>query len=261
MSRYDNYKKRLNRYGSSMQERLEKGRQENFAKFLARSPHTVFFNYNNEQQCGVLEPSSQDETETVMHLLTAVGQTYPIGEILHINESDYIIWYWDERQDSGYNRFTMIKLNMKISISNASRMKENPDGTPIWDVENIPCYLWGQQNNMLKNELKSRSRSATLYLENLKLEFIILPLRQDIQIGTYVQAKVQDQKGNFYYRYYRITGFDITSSPGLMYVSMDNIPERATGVPTDEEKESNPDTFWFTGNTELLDKDEEVGNE
>lgn len=44
MSYYENiYKKRLGRYGDTAGERLEKGRQRNFERFLMSSPHYVTF--------------------------------------------------------------------------------------------------------------------------------------------------------------------------------------------------------------------------
>jgi hypothetical protein len=45
--------------------------------------------------------------------------------------------------------------------------------------------MFGQENNMLKDEIRSRSRMDTLYAENLKLNFFVLPLNSKIQKDDY----------------------------------------------------------------------------
>jgi hypothetical protein len=47
------------------------------------------------------------------------------------------------------------------------------------------AYMFGQENNMLKDEIRSRSRMDTLYAENLKLNFFVLPLNSKIQKDDY----------------------------------------------------------------------------
>ena len=38
------------------------------------------------------------------------------------------------------------------------------------------CYMYGQEDNMLKDEIRSRSRMDTIYAENLgKSSFFIMP--------------------------------------------------------------------------------------
>ena len=96
---------------------------------------------------------------------------------------------------------------------------------------------------MLKNELKSRSRSATLYLENLKLDFMVMPSTPSIKVGSYLTLEVTDIK-----RSYRVTGFDFLSTPGVLYVSMDPTLERDLTPVREKTPEDNPsDFFWLGG--------------
>ena len=230
MNYLDIYKKRLGKYGNTPQERLEKGRQNNFEKFLYMSPHYTKFNYDGKEIECVFEPSSQDETKTLMHILCRVGEKFEVGKIVTILNERYMFYYWDERKDSGYNRWTVIKLNQKIHWI-------NEDGSE-YDSE---AYLWSQENNMLKNELKSRSRSATLYLENLKLDFMIMPLHSKMKINSYLTVTIKDLK-----RSYRVTGFDFLSTPGVMYISMDPTIERdLTPAPEMSDQDDPEDFFWL----------------
>ena len=114
MSYFDIYKKRMNRYGDNATDRLEKGRQQNFEKFLHQSPHYTKFQYKDKEVECVFEPSSQDETKTVMHVLCRVGEKFNPGDIVTICGKRYMFWYWDERQDSGYNRWNVIKLSQRV---------------------------------------------------------------------------------------------------------------------------------------------------
>lgn len=230
MSYFDIYKKRMNRYGDNATDRLEKGRQQNFEKFLYQSPHYTKFQYKEKEVECVFEPSSQDETKTVMHVLCRVGEKFNPGDIVTICGKRYMFWYWDERQDSGYNRWNVIKLSQRIEWL-------NEDGS-TWSNE---AYIFSQQTNMLKNELKSRSRSATLYLENLKLDFMIMPSDKNLEIGSYLVIKIDDMS-----RAERVTGIDFLSTPGVMYVSMDPTIERdLTKTPEKTDEDEDNDFFWL----------------
>lgn len=230
MSYFDIYKKRMNRYGDNVTDRLEKGRQQNFEKFLHQSPHYTKFQYKDKEVECVFEPSSQDETKTVMHVLCRVGEKFNPGDIVTICGKRYMFWYWDERQDSGYNRWNVIKLSQYIEWL-------NEDGS-TWSNE---AYIFSQQTNMLKNELKSRSRSATLYLENLKLDFMIMPSDKNLEIGSYLVIKIDDMS-----RAERVTGIDFLSTPGVMYVSMDPTIERdLTKTPEKTDEDEDNDFFWL----------------
>ena len=232
------YQKRLGRYGDSPQERLEQGRRINFNKFLNQSPHYVKFIYNkdlyNEREVeGVLEPFRQDQTKTLMHLLCRVDEVFNAGDIVTIKNYRYMFYYWDERQDSGYNRWALIKLNHEIEWL-------NEDGS----VHQSEAYIYSQEDNMLKNELRSRSRSATLYLENLKLDFMVMPATKELKMNSYLEITVGDLT-----RSERVTGFDFLSTPGIMYVSMDPTLKRDLTPVREQKSEDNPDDFfWFGGN-------------
>lgn len=232
MSYYNIYKARLNRHGSNQTERLNRGRERNFDKFMAQSPHKSSFIYNGSYIDCVLEPHKQSENKTVMHVLCRSGERIDVGAICTIEGERYLFWYWDERKDSGYNRWTVVKVSQAIEWI-------NEDGKTYVSE----AYIYGQMDNMLKNELKSRSRSATLYLENLKLDFMIMPIHPEMRVNSYLSIEVKGIKKN-----YRVTGFDHISTPGVMYVSMDPTLERdLTPAPEKQEGENDNDYFWLGG--------------
>ena len=231
------YKARLNRNGVTPTERLNSGREANFEKFLYQSPHYVEFYADSDAaherpiEC-VFEPSSQKEDKTVMHVLCRVGQNFEVGDIYTIADDRYMFWYWDERKDSGYNRWTVIRVSQPISWVNEDGSKHESE-----------AYVYGQMSAALKNDLKSRSRSDTLYMENMNTEHMLMPVHKNLEIGSYLSIEVKE-----IVRHYRVTGFDHVSTPGVMYVSMDPTMERdLTAAPEKNEQDDSNDYFWLGG--------------
>ena len=102
-------------------------------------------------------------------------------------------------------------------------------------------YFYGQEDNMLKDELKSRSRNKVLYTENLKLSFFITPINEFIRKDDYLEVTVDGIK-----EAYVVTGYDIQSTPGVEFVSVDPQYVRDLTDPPKQEEGDNPDDFfWF----------------
>ena len=232
MSYFNVYKRRINRYGNTFHERLENGRQHNFQLFKSQSPHYVQFEYKDKIVDGVLEPRRQNETKTMVDLLCDFDQNFDIGDIVTIKDSIYMFLFHDERHNSGYNRYCLVKMSHYIDW-------KFTDG----NVYTSHAYMYFQQDNMLKNEPRSRSRSSTLYLENLKLNFLLLPFTDKIEVDTYMIISTMDKKQQF-----RVTGYDIVSTPGVMYVSMDPTYARdLTPAPEMEAGDDEREWFWLNG--------------
>ena len=229
MSKYNLYKKKINRLGQNSAERLEEGRRRNFEAFLKSSPHHIFFEYNGKKHEAVFEPDRQSEIKNQMDLLCRADDFFKIGDIVELLGVSYMFFYLAERSNSGYNKYKVLRMTHNIT------WKDNDKG----ETHNSQAYLFFQQNNMLQNELKSRSRSDVVYKENLKLYFLIMPTTAYLNIGTYLEIETTGINQAF-----TITGWDIVSTPGVMYVSMDPTYERDLSEPVIEEGEEN-DNFWI----------------
>ena len=99
---------------------------------------------------------------------------------------------------------------------------------------------------MLKNEIRSRSRMDTIYEENLKLSFFTMPTNPNLKIDDYFiigEKPLQE--------YDRVTGYDIQSTPGVEFVSVDPIYEfDLTPPPEKTEQDEEDEFFWFNGGNE-----------
>lgn len=236
MGYYENvYLKRLNRYGIDFQTRIQGQREENFHRQLMKSVYYVEFEYDGETCEGELIPMRQDETKTLQHLLTDVHLNIPNGTILFIPDKDFelrpwLIYYLEDLKASGYNRYIVLKMTHLLSWIDRSGVQRE-----TW------AYFYGQEDNMLKDELKSRSRSHVLYTENLKLSFFITPVNEFIKKDDYLEVGEGGLK-----EAYVVTGYDTQSTPGVEFVSVDPQYIRdLTPPPEQTEEDDEADFYWI----------------
>jgi len=228
------YLKRLNRYGIDFQSRMQRQREENFKAQLKRSVYYVNFRYEGEEYEGEFTPSKQNETKTMHYLLTDVNLDMPSGTILMMPDSDglkepWMVYYLEDYVASGYNRYIMLKMTHKLTWKN-----RQGEDCIAW------AYFYGQEDNMLKDELKSRSRNKTLYTENLKLSFFITPLNENIRKDDYLEVV----QGNLTEAYV-VTGYDIQSTPGVEFVSVDPQYLRDHSAPPIQTPDDKDEDFYW----------------
>jgi len=237
----DVYLKRLNRYGIDFQSRMQGQREKNFKLQLLKSVYYVEFEYNNEIHEGELTPMRQNETKTMQYLLTDVHLDMPNGTILFISDKNeepkpWLIYYLEDLKASGYNRYIMLKMTHYLTWIDRNKIERES-----W------AYFYGQEDNMLKDELKSRSRNKILYTENLKLSFFILPLNEHIRKDDYLEVRAGAGIGKTKEAYV-VTGYDTQSTPGVEFVSVDPQYLRdLTPPPEQTEEDDKDDFFWING--------------
>ena len=240
MSYFDIYKQRLNRFGTDYQSRIQGEREHLFDLYLLKSIYRVDFIYNEQHHAGSLERNKQDNSETRQYLLTHVDLNIPNGTVLMLTDKDnieqpWMIYYLENIKASGYNRYIVLKMTHFLTWTAR-------DGS----VQTSWAYMYGQEDNMLKNEIRSRSRMDTIYEENLKLSFFTMPTNPNLKIDDYFiigEKPLQE--------YYRVTGYDIQSTPGVEFVSVDPIYEfDLTPPPEKTEQDEEDEFFWFNGGNE-----------
>ena len=237
MEYYDIYKKRLNRYGLDYQSRIQNKRENEFQLYLAKSVYKVEFIYNSATIIGSFEKYKQDETETLHYLLTDIDVNIPNGTILQIPNKDgilkpWMVYYLEHIKASGYNRYIMLRMTHYLTWIARDKSTQTS-----W------AYMYGQENNMLKDELQSRSRSDARYTENLKDSFFVLPTNEYLRKDDYLEVGEGALKEG-----YRVTGYDIQSTPGVEYVTVDPIYLYDNSpAPEKQEGDNEKDYFWLEG--------------
>lgn len=236
----DVYLKRLNRYGYDYQTRIQSQREKVFEGLLLKSVYRVDFEYEQEMHPALLERYKQDETQLMQYLLTRVSLNIPNGTVLMIPDKDMVeqpwLVYWLESiKASGYNRYIVLKMTHYINW-------RDRDGNTRFSW----AYMYGQQDNMLKDEIRSRSRTDAIYAENLKSSFFIIPTNEFIRKDDYLEIGEGALK-----EAYRVTGYDINSTPGVEYVTVDPVYLRDhTPAPEQTEEDDSADFYWLNGGKE-----------
>ena len=173
----------------------------------------------------------------MQYLLTRVSLDIPNGTILMIPDKNDILqpWmiYWLESiKASGYNRYIVLRMTHYITWHDRDGVYQKS-----W------AYMYGQEDNMLKDEIRSRSRMDTIYGENLKLNFFIMPTNEFIRKDDYLEVGEGRLK-----EAYVVTGYDIQSTPGVEYVSIDPVYLRDhSPAPQQTPDDDADDFFWLNG--------------
>ena len=234
----DVYKKRLNRYGLDYQSRVQGMRERSFELLLEKSIYRIDFDYDGKINPGIFEKYKQDETRTLHYLLTRTNLNIPNGTILMLSNKDeqeepWMIYYLEDIKASGYNRYIMLKMTHYITW----KARDNK-------IYSSWAYLYGQENNMLKDELQARSRADARYTENLKTSFFILPINEHIRKDDYLVINENTPLEEAYV----VTGYDINSTKGVEYITIDPVYIRDKNPdPIKTETDSNEDFFWIEG--------------
>lgn len=233
----DIYKKRVNRYGLDYQSRIQREREELFDLYLLKTIYRVDFLFEDEEVAGSLEKYKQDETQTLQYLLTKTNVNIPNGTILMIPNKDkvekpWMVYYLEDIKASGYNRYIMLKMTHYLTWTARDGSQQES-----W------AYMYGQEDNMLKDEIRSRSRMDTVYAENLKMSFFVMPTTPKIKKDDYLEIGTGELKEQ-----YRVTGYDIQSTPGVEYVTVDPTYEYdLTPAPQQQPGDSEDEFFWLNG--------------
>lgn len=240
MSYYsDIYLKRVNRFGTDYQSRVEGSREYLFEDYLLKSIYRVNFIYNGQTHPGSLERYKQNETRTLQYLLVRRDLIIPNGTMLEITDlhnqvSKWMVYWLEDIETSGYNRYVVLSMTHIIHWVDRNGI-----------TQTCNAYLYGQEDNMLKDELKSRSRSDTLYGENLKLNFFITALNENINKDDYFEVSLEGATTQIIDPYV-VTGYDRQSTLGVEYVTVDPVYLRDHSPdPVQGEGDEDADFYWL----------------
>jgi hypothetical protein len=204
---------------------------------LLKSVYRVEFEYDGKIHPATLERYKQDESELTQYLLTRVSLNLPNGTVLMIPDKDtieqpWMIYWLEDIKASGYNRYVVLRMTHYITWRDRNGIERKS-----W------AYMYGQQNNMLKDEIRSRSRMDTIYAENLKSSFFVMPTNEFIRKDDYIEIGEGALK-----EAYRVTGYDLQSSKGVEYVTVDPVYLRDHTPAPEQSKNDDPAAFyWLNG--------------
>ena len=228
------YRKRLNRYGYDYQSRIQGQRDRNFDDYLLKSIYRVDFWYNDTFSPATLERYRQDYTETQCYLLTRRDLDIPSGTILMIESQDgftrpWMVWWREEIESSGYNKYVVLKMTHMIS----------------WrDAEDNMYEQWASYSGTGKvaiNDVNKSAQNEAAYKENNILNMFITPYCSNLKKDSYIKVTYKETETA-----YVASGIDINSTPGVAYITIDPSYIRNESTEGAGRSQSAAD-FWFSG--------------
>ena len=233
MSNYyeDVYQKRLNRYGLDYQSRVQGARERDFENYLLKTVYRVDFAHCGKLHPGSLEHYKQDYSETQSYLLTRRDLAMSNGTLLDIISQDgttatWMVWWKENVEASGYNRYVLLKMTHLLE----------------WGKNKQWAFFSGPGKTAITDSVRSSS-GAPVYLENNNLHIFITPLTENLTKEEYFEITQDKITQGFV-----VKEFDIHSTPGVVYVTVDPVPLRESPTAleiTPEDKQE--DVYWLGG--------------
>ena len=235
---FDIYLKRVNRFGNDFQSRILGQRERDFENYLFKSVHRVDFEYEGELIPGTFEPMKQERSQVTKYLLVRNNVLIPGGTILMLPDNvqdelhPWMVFYKDEIRRGGYNRYVMLRLSHYIKW-------EGRDKKVYYDW----VYLYGKGLDVMKDTVQSSySHSKSRFTEDENVSTIIGPRAPTLQKDVYIEVGEGADLQHF-----RVTGFDITSTAGVQYTSIDPIYEYDRSTAEYQEGDDKNDFYWLSG--------------
>lgn len=235
MGYYEIYKRRLNRYGLDYQSRVQAQRDRNFENYLLKSIYRVDFWYDNRYTPATLERYKQDYTETQCYLLTQREVEIPNGTILEIESKDgtkkpWMVWWLEEIEASGYNRYVVLKMTHLLTWRDAEK-----------NIHEQWAYFSGPGTSAILDSIKSSSGEA-VYKQNDNLHTFVTSYNSGIVRNTYFEVPYKETTSA-----YVVTELDVNSTPGVAYVTVDPSYIRDKSPDASVEDVTEAEQFWLSG--------------
>lgn len=231
----DIYSKRLNRYGTDYQSRIEGIRAKEFEDFLLKSPNRVDFEFNGEMVAAVLEQYKQDYSETQGYLLTRKDLDIPNGTMIYLTnkegqEGHWMVWWLEQIKTSGYHRYVILKMNCILEWQEEGQTKSSQAYFSSTGAKTI-------RDTVVEGFDKAR------FLENNNLYMFITTYQEAFVKDQYLEISNGKQRSSF-----RIVQFDHQATDGVSYLSVEEVAKKDfSPVPEATPDDKKEDFFWFTG--------------
>lgn len=222
MGYYNTYEKRLNRYGTNLQERIQGKKEHDFKVFKEKSPNKVDAWDNKvegEAYSAVLQTDEYDQDEVVDYFLVPLDKELPMGTIIYTQDirhknvryedgknNGYRRWInyaIDPYTSTGYNRYTVVELESELSWVN--------DGIKYTSFAHATGGGSGARDKNINAKFRIQFSEAGVYLPNKRYS-IVMPANKNLKKNMKVTLGGET---------WRVTGFDNISVKGVSYVTLE----------------------------------------
>lgn len=225
MSYYEDvYLQRVNRNGTSRQERILNTKIQNFENFLPKSMYKVDFSCNYQNYIGSLQPAKGDEKDVVSHMLTSKTVDIATGSILDVTTSTganqkWLVTFKDHNETYGYNKYKVYLLDRILTWYDKDKK-----------VHTSYVNVASTKDNSVKDIFRNIGGSAYREAQN----YINLIMKFDTNIQKEYYCLLNGSP-----RAFIVSDYDCETVPGVQYLTIDITPVRDEGSQT-----ATPSGFW-----------------
>lgn len=220
MGYFGTYLKRINRYGNTLQERIQNKKEHDFLVYMKKSPNLVRARNGDNKNFyeAVLQTKTYDQDEVTDYLLVPLEEQIKMGTIISTldrrhfkivdDEKKYYEKKWinyaiDPYTSSGYNRYTIVELESEITWV--------VDGIKYSSLAHAVGGGSGARDKNINLKFRMQFSEAGILLPNKRYS-IVMPYHEKIKKNIKVTLGGET---------WRITGFDNISVQGVSYLTLE----------------------------------------
>lgn len=222
MSYFEIYRKRVNRYGNNLQERIQGKKEHDFEVFMSKSPNQVTAWDDDLTEINaykaVLQTKEYDQDEVVDYLLVPLDREIPMGTIIYTKDARHktvtyenkvysarrwINYAIDPYTSTGYNRYTVVELESELSWV--------LDGIKYTSFAHATGGGSGARDKNINLKFKTQFSEAGVYLPNKRYS-IVMPTHESLKKNMKITLGGET---------WRVAGFDNISVKGVSYVTLE----------------------------------------
>jgi hypothetical protein len=203
------YLKRVNKYGTNIQERIQNKKIHDFSIVLNKSPNKVTIFKDSETYDGILQNKTNSEKEVVDYLLTyknirwSDGTILTTEEVVDLKRKKWLIFHLDEYVSIGYNRYQIIELDRDIQWID--------DGIIYSEYVHFTGSGANLRDKSITSKFSIQYDVSVMYLPN-KILNLVMKTNPKMKKGIRILI------GN---EVWKVSGIDKISVPGVSYVTLE----------------------------------------
>lgn len=203
------YLKRVNKYGTNIQERIQNKKIHDFRVVLNKSPNKVTVFKDAETYDGILQNKTNSEKEVVDYLLTYKNLRWSDGtiltteEVVDLKRKKWLIFHLDEFVSVGYNRYQLIELDRDIQWID--------DGIVYSEYVHFTGSGANLRDKSITSKFSIQYDISVTYLPNKILNLV---MKTNPKIKKGIRILIGDEV-------WKVSGIDKISVPGVSYVTLE----------------------------------------
>lgn len=203
------YLKRVNKYGTNIQERIQNKKIHDFSIVLNKSPNKVTIFKDSETYDGILQNKTNSEKEVVDYLLTyknirwSDGTILTTEEVVDLKRKKWLIFHLDEYVSIGYNRYQIIELDRDIQWID--------DGIIYSEYVHFTGSGANLRDKSITSKFSIQYDVSVMYLPNKILNLV---MKTNPKMKKGIRILIGDEV-------WKVSGIDKISVPGVSYVTLE----------------------------------------